>query len=310
MNNYNNTPLRYPGGKSVLTEYFKSFIKANNLKGPIYAEPFSGGAGAAINLLMSDSVQKIILNDADYSVYSFWYSLKYNGNEFLELFDSTNVDLDQWFYQKEIFDSAKKGLNTNKLAIGFSTFFLNRCNRSGILTAGPIGGKSEEAQSKANYKVDARFNKIDLRKRLVNIIQKANQFEIYNFDVLDFLNRIINNQDTDNQLNTFVYLDPPYYSQGSSLYLNYYQKNDHKVLRDFLTKEQHLFKWLLSYDNVDAIRELYSQNNQYQFYINYSAQNSKLGSELLVKSKNCLLPESNIIKRLNNKKTIELTEIM
>lgn len=310
MNSNVNSPLRYPGGKSALTEYFSQFIIYNSIESPIYAEPYCGGAGAAVNLLLSNRVDKIILNDADISIYSFWYCIKNLGDEFIQLFEQTTINLDEWSKQKEIFEQSKKGQVDDFLKLGFSTFYLNRCNRSGILTAGPIGGKSRESQLNANYKIDARFNRGNLREKLLNLIKLSKKIEIYNLDALAFLKNVINNQSKAEQNNTFVYLDPPYYSQGSSLYLNYYKQGDHEDLRKFLEQETNIFKWLLSYDNVKAIKDLYHEFNIYTFYINYSAQQNKLGSELLIQSKNSIIPETKIIKTLKNKKQIELNELV
>lgn len=303
------TPLRYPGGKSLLTDYFERFITENDLKNVIYAEPYCGGAGAAINLLLTNKVDKIILNDADISIYAFWYSIKYFGNDFLEKLNDVDVSLDEWVKQKAIFLNGKSGHEKDLFKLGFATFFLNRCNRSGILSAGPIGGKSEEAQKNATYKIDARFKKDGLIKKIAEIVDVKERIEVHNLDALSFLNSIIKRIPPTQQAQTFVYLDPPYYNQGSSLYLNYYENNDHVLLRDFLSNERYSFKWLLSYDNVQPIRDIYKRFMIYSFYINYSAQQNKLGSEILVKSDNSVLPELPVLKMFQNNKRIELTQI-
>ncbi len=304
-----NTPLRYPGGKSILTNYFIDFIKANLIKSPIYAEPYCGGAGAAINLLLEKKVERIILNDADISLYSFWHCIINQSSDFIKKIENTPITLNEWHKQKAIFTQAKKGEINDLFQIGFSTFFLNRCNRSGILSAGPIGGKSEQSQIDANYKIDARFRKEPLINKIKQISELSNQIEIHNLDALQFLSNVINQQAEKDILNTIVYLDPPYYNQGSSLYLNYYRPEDHNSLKEFISKDDIMFRWILSYDNVNAIKGLYNDFDIYSFYINYSAQQSKLGSELLIQSKNSAFPLSKTIKRLKNNKRIELIPI-
>ena len=57
------TPLRYPGGKTQLTKFVQHTIEINNMVSPIYCEPFCGGAGVAIDLLLGHKVDSIILND-------------------------------------------------------------------------------------------------------------------------------------------------------------------------------------------------------------------------------------------------------
>ena len=303
------TPLRYPGGKSVFTDYFKSYIERNQIQNAIYAEPYCGGAGAAINLLLNGSVSKIILNDANFSIYAFWYSLKYLGNEFLNLFETTEITLIEWQKQRQIFKNAKVNTDVESiLRLGFATFFLNRCNRSGILTAGPIGGQSEIGQANASSKLNARYNKTALWEKLNKIINKRDNIVVTNLDALSFLKLQIETQSELDLNNTFVYLDPPYYKQGSSLYMNYYKQADHGILAEYLN-ECIRFHWILSYDNVAEIRELYKDFIQYSFYLNYSAQYSKLGCELLVSSRHSILPESSIIRTSKNNKSVELTKL-
>lgn len=190
--NYNTTPLRYPGGKSVLTNFIASVIEANNMNEVYYIEPYCGGAGAATNLLLSNKVAKIYINDLNYSIYSFWYSLKHLGSDFLDLFDKVDVTLDEWQRQRSVLkdEDNKTYTRENLLANGFATFFLNRCNRSGILKAGPIGGQDEQGQNDANYKLDARFNKEELRNRLEKIINERERIEVYNLDALNFINTL------------------------------------------------------------------------------------------------------------------------
>ena len=50
------SPLRYPGGKSILSPLLGNFIEINNLLDGIYIEPYAGGAGAALKLLFSEYV--------------------------------------------------------------------------------------------------------------------------------------------------------------------------------------------------------------------------------------------------------------
>ncbi len=302
-----NTPLRYPGGKSLMTDFFTRFISENQLRNTIYAEPYCGGAGAGINLLLNDSIDELWLNDASSAIYSFWYSIKHLGDEFLRLFDETEVTLSEWFLQKKVFENTDLKTNDGLLKKGFATFFLNRTNRSGIIDAGPIGGQTIPSQENANYKIDARFNKINLRPKLEKIIGLSDRIQVFNLDALDFLSVLKNPIPKYQKHDFFVYLDPPYYTQGSSLYLNYYDKKDHESISKFLKQNELNFKWILSYDSVKPIRELYSEFRTYNFYLNYHVQESKMGKELLVYSKNSQIPKNLVLKYIKaSKKKIEL----
>lgn len=302
------TPLRYPGGKTILTDYLSKIISCNSLNKAIYVEPFCGGSGAAIRLLINNQTERIILNDADKSIFAFWYSLKHFGDSFINLIEKTNVSIDEWIIQKSIFTAKNCNSDEDLLKLGFSTFFLNRCNRSGILNAGPIGGNSKEKQENASFKINARFNKPPLIEKVKAIIRVSDRIDIYNLDALKFLKNVINTKPNSEKENIIIYLDPPYYSKGSSLYLNYYHNHDHELLRNFLFDHQNSYRWLLSYDNVNAIKELYRDFDLFSFYLNYSAHNCKLGSELLIHSCNTNLPIDKTVSIINQKK-VELLQI-
>lgn len=281
----NSTPLRYPGGKSIITPFIEELILTNSMKNVVYAEPYAGGAGAAINLLITNKVDAIRINDASIAIYSFWYFLKTEGDTFIKLILNTEVTLEEWQRQREIFKNAI----TPSLKLGFATFFLSRTNRSGILGAGPIGGQDPILQNNATYKLNCRFNKKNLIEKIKRITERSEDIFVTNDDALKFLKNLSDE-------NVLVYLDPPYYKQGKALYLNYYKHDDHVELSSYL-KETNNFKWLLSYDNVDEIRQLYSDFDLYKFNLYYTAQDIKKGCELLTHSKDIFLPKKLSIKR-------------
>ena len=268
-----NSPLRYPGGKAVLTNFLADVIEVNGMQDGIYAEPYAGGAGAALNLLFAEHVDQILINDADPCIYSFWNSILTQPKRFLNLLESTPVTIDEWMRQRDIYQNPKRH---SGIKVGFSTFYLNRCNRSGILmNGGPIGGFDQ----KGNWKIDARFNKENLIDRIKKIFYYRDRINVSNLDAIQFLNKkVVEHKMVDR---IFVYLDPPYYVKGSTLYLNHYLHDDHVALAKFI-RQDNKFKWIMSYDNTDAINELYASNERVAFNLNYSANKAKVGSELLI----------------------------
>ncbi|MCP5531185.1 MAG: DNA adenine methylase [Opitutaceae bacterium] len=96
------TPLRYPGGKSVLSNFLGSVIEDNDIKHCIYVEPFAGGAGAALNLLFSHKVEQLILNDADPAIYAFWKAILRKPDEFIRLIEVTSIDMANWQEAKKV----------------------------------------------------------------------------------------------------------------------------------------------------------------------------------------------------------------
>lgn len=278
------SPLRYPGGKAKLLGYISRIISENNLDDGVYVEPFAGGASVALGLLLNGIMKQIIINDKDRSIYAFWHSILQQTNEFCALIQATPVTIESWKEQKNV---QKDKNDADLLALGFSTFFLNRTNRSGILNAGIIGGINQTGR----YKIDARYNKQELIDRIRTISGFRDRISVLNQDAVDLLTTLDWNQFGDK---VFIYLDPPYYVKGKNLYLNYYRDNDHKEIADILSKSTG-FKWAVSYDNVDFIQKLYKEFRCSQFQLNYSANNSGKGNEIMFYSNDLIIPNSAII---------------
>lgn len=273
------SPLRYPGGKLKISEYIKLIINTNNLDDGHYVEPYAGGASVALDLLINEYVSQIHINDIDLAIYSFWDSVINDSENFSKKIFDTHINLDTWEKQKFILKNKE---NFNPLEIGFATFFLNRTNRSGILNAGIIGGTSQEG----TWKMDARFNKDDLIKRIKLISNYKDRINLTNLDAVKYLDLI----DVSLPENTLIYLDPPYYKKGKELYINYYNHNDHSEIAAKIAELQNRF-WLISYDNEQAIKDLYSEYRQQIYSINYSVGKASKGSEVIIYNHNLLVPE-------------------
>ena len=276
------SPLRYPGGKSKISDLVKLIIQKADVDGT-YIEPFAGGAGVALYLLLNNIVNDIVINDYDKAIYSFWRAIKEDGEKFIDLIDSTPITIDEWKKQKEVYSNSK----SYSLELGFAAFFLNRTNRSGILTAGPIGGYEQ----KGAYKIDARFNKETLIKKIQEIIKRKNSIHIYNKDIRSFITSVIPKYED----NSFVYLDPPYYNKGQQLYKNFLTYDDHAQIANLIF-ENIRCPWIVSYDNVEDIARLYDNYCTKQFEVNYSAANTGKSSELMIFGENNLCPTEEEMK--------------
>jgi len=272
-----NTPLRYPGGKGKLSNFMLNVIEENNLSSIHYAEPYAGGAGLALKLLDINVAQKIILNDINISVYAFWHSVLNSADLLCSKIEDTPVTMDTWHEQKEIINTPNE---YDFLTIGFSTFFLNRTNRSGILKGGVIGGKKQDG----NWKLDARFNKQDLISRIQKIYSARDKVDLYNLDAIEFINKIV----TQLPGNSLTYLDPPYYVKGKGLYINHYEHQDHVDVAK-VVQQNIKTPWIVSYDNTPEIQELY-RTKSLIYGINYSAQNRYQGSEAMFFSEHLRIP--------------------
>lgn len=263
------SPLRYPGGKTSLLPFFEKIIQKHGLEKLTYVEPFAGGAGAALALLLSSKVEKIVINDLDRAIYSFWQSAVFDSEKFVRKIYRTPITIDEWKKQKAIYDNPKSRL----FKLGFATFFLNRTNISGILDGGPIGGLDQ----KGKWKIDARFNKKSLIKKIRQLGLYKEKISVHNKDGLKLIGKYLNKK------NSFIYLDPPYFEKGATLYLNHYQKENHEALAKKLNKNRDAF-WLLTYDNKREIKSLYPKREIVSFSLNYNAYESRKGREVMILS--------------------------
>ncbi len=276
----NRTPLRYPGGKARLRPYLERLISQNKLYDAHYVEPFCGGAGLALQLLMDYVVGAIHINDLDPAVYSFWDSVVNRTEDLCSLIEQTPCNMDTWHTQRAIWKTPKQA---SSLELGFATFFLNRTNRSGILEAGVIGGKKQEGK----WKIDARYNIQELTERIREIGKFRSRIFLYSDEALSFLGRITPNLPQ----RSLVYLDPPYVEKGPGLYLNHYDEANHRSLSAWVRKELAL-PWMVSYDDHPLIRECYSGCNEASMSLPYSAYgNARRGTELIYFSEGLQIPD-------------------
>jgi DNA adenine methylase len=274
------SPLRYPGGKTSIFEVVSGFIKINKLQRRHYAEPYAGGCGLALALLYDGLVSDIHINDIDHGVWAFWDSVLNDTENLAEMIIQTPVTIDEREKQRELLTNNK---TASALEIGFATFFLNRTNRSGIIkNAGVIGGRNQ----KGKYKLDCRFNKDNLLLRIRRIAKYRNRIHLDNQDAVDFMAQCEENLPEE----LFFCIDPPYFNKGSSLYANYYKKEDHKSLAKTILSLKR--PWILTYDDTEEIKKLYSSRRQFQLNLNYSANVKRVGTEILVASKGLYIPAS------------------
>lgn len=265
------SPLRYPGGKFALREFLSTYLNGLNAPGNIYAEPFVGGAGLALAVLADDTFDEIVINDVDHSIWCFWNLLIRRPGKLCEMIDRVQVNVSTWKGYRSVYENPKHHKIDD---IGFATFFLNRTSVSGVIKSGGVIGGLEQS---GKYKIDCRFNKEGLKERIRTIAKFRDRITLHNLDALKFIDKYSFPQ-------VFFMIDPPYFHKGSSLYTSFYERSDHELLRD---KIQGLTQnWILTYDNCDEIRKLYSNFNRYPFNLRYSLNRKRLGKEL------CITPQA------------------
>jgi DNA adenine methylase len=264
------TPLRYPGGKARFAPFVSDLMRRNDLVGGHYLEPYAGGAGVALQLLFDGYAEEVHINDADPAIYDFWIAATEFTNDLIYMVRNEPITMAAWRHWRSVMF---KELDAAPLERGFATLFMNRCNRSGILKGGVIGGKNQDG----NYTLDARFKREVLVTRLSRIGEHASRIHVYGEDALSLLKRCHKFLPK----KSLVYLDPPYYVKGQGLYRNFYEHDDHVAIAGLMQSSKFLRPWLVSYDNVEEIRVMYPYAQTLRYGLNYTAQRRYQGSEIM-----------------------------
>lgn len=288
LTNNSRTPLRYPGGKGKVTCFVNHLLDLNDAHGT-YVEPFAGGAGVAVNLLLFDRVDRVVINDLDPGVNSFWWALKHEPDKLISLIRQVPFDIhttreefgieERRAYWKKIHDRYFTDNDRGQLEIGFDFFMLNRMNVSGIIKGGPIGGHAQDGK----YDISVRFNRDDLIHRIERIAERSDSIIVSNDEASHFCKKVFSGRFDLDPDDTFMFIDPPYYGQGRNLYNSYATNIIHELVCEQLLEHGKEYKWILTYDDAPYIRDLYDDErvNGYRYGITYSANRHGTFNELL-----------------------------
>uniref|UniRef100_A0AAU2A2X4 site-specific DNA-methyltransferase (adenine-specific) n=1 Tax=Streptomyces sp. NBC_00093 TaxID=2975649 RepID=A0AAU2A2X4_9ACTN len=272
------SPLRYPGGKARLAPYISHILARQRPRPHSYAEAFAGGAGAALRLLVDEEVDHIYINDLDPGISALWRCIFHETEQLARKVEHEEVSIDAWRHHSEIYRNPTR---KSDIDLGFATFFLNRCNRSGILRARPIGGLEQDGK----WKIDARFNREALASRIRKLGEYSNRVSLSELDARSFIRQL-----EPKSAEILLYVDPPYLVQGDRLYLDSLDQDDHKQLASLL--KQTSLRWLLTYDADRRVtEELYKGLRCVEFNILHTAQIQRMGAEYAIFGNELILPE-------------------
>jgi DNA adenine methylase len=272
------SPLRYPGGKTKFYTYVREILSCNDMLGETYIEPFAGGAGLALKLLLNEDVSRIVINDFDPAIYSFWHSVLYETEAFCELIENAILTTNQWNLQHSIYLESD---TSDPLTLGFATFYLNRTNISGVVKGGMIGGQGQNGK----YGLDARFNRQTLIEKIKTIASHKEQIVLLNLDARELLQP----RQLRKFYKIFINLDPPYVKKGAQLYKNAFSESDHRELCELV--KQCRRKWIVTYDVCPLVADLYKSYRSSYLDVTYSIQASKKAKEYIFFSDTLVLPK-------------------
>lgn len=281
------SPLRYPGGKGKLASFMEYMIDQLGHRGGTYIEPFAGGAGIAMELLLRNVVSRIVINDYDKAVCSFWKAILTETDRFVEEIRTVPLTVDEWQKQHEILVTQN---DKYSFELGFAAFYLNRTNRSGIIKGGVIGGQ-EQAK---DWKMDVRFKREELITRVQRIAARKKDIKLYNKDVNSFIKNYVPLYEE----NALIYFDPPYYKKGQQLYMNFFNYKDHVRIEQEI-REHVNCDWIITYDYEPQIEEIYHNYNLRLYDLNYSVSTKRKANELMIFKDGIFIPSD---EELNSKK--------
>lgn len=279
------SPLRYPGGKAKLARFMEFIIKERGYAGGTYIEPFAGGAGIAVELLLRDVVSRIVINDYDKGIWSFWKAILTETERFISEIRTVPLTINEWEKQRAI------SFNYNKkysFELGFATFYMNRTNRSGIIKGGVIGG----LQQTGKWKIDARFNRESLISRIESIAFRKKDIRLYNQDITTFIEHYVPFYSE----TAMIYFDPPYFKKGKQLYMNFFEFEDHKRIERVIRNSVEC-DWIVTYDDAPEIREIYASYPVMSYDLNYSVSKKCKTSELMIFKSNISIPRNKLLEQ-------------
>lgn len=262
------SPYRYPGGKSkysdIILEKLSFYLDKNNN----FIDVFVGGGSIALAVAEKYKYHNIYINDIDPWVYSFWNLIaKNNSKEIKELFNLIDIKptIDR-------FNELREEIPQNEIESAYRSIFFNRTTFSGLGFNGPIGG----LEQKSKYTIDCRYNSNKIKSNILECIKLLSGRTVVTNNHFSKFDVWINNDFP-------TYLDPPYVKAGKQLYVYYMQKEEHQVLANILQSKNN---WLLSYDDINLIRDLYKQNQIFDLSVQYSVDGKKTNwknkNELLI----------------------------
>jgi DNA adenine methylase len=268
------SPLRYPGGKGRLAKFVRALLESQSPRPTRYVEPFAGGAGVGLRLLVDELVDEIVLNDLNPGIAAFWRAVFASPAELLARLEACSVNVEEWHAQRAIYLAEPE----DDVDLGFAFFFLNRTNRSGIPDGRPIGGYEQTGP----WKIDARFDKAGLANRIEALSSFATRVTVCQADGIGLIEHYLNDPAA------VIYADPPYLGKGDGLYLDTLDWDDHLRLACLLKAGG---RWLVTYDADSRVtQDLYAGLRCAEFTLSHSAAVQHVGREYAVFAPSLAIP--------------------
>lgn len=276
------SPLRYPGGKARMSAFLAEMFEAQwgSLDRGIWVEPFAGGAGAGLTLLLDGVVPELWLVERNPALAALWRAILHQGRDLADLVERTLPTMILWEQSRQTLLAAESGEARDDLTLGFAALIVNRCSRSGMVSSrvGPIGGKAQ----KGRWGVGARFNAAGLADRIRAVSDAAPRIRFWEGDAVEHIAGLDGSGIGDDLV---LFVDPPYVREGNRLYANGMTAADHRALADALNGCG--TPWMLTYDDDPMVADvLYPDRRVLAYQIPHTANRQRIDWEYAVFSDN------------------------
>lgn len=249
------SPFRYPGAKSRLLKKFRPLLDhliQDNCE--VYCEPFVGGGSVGLYVAEAYPLLPLWFNDLDPWMSAFWNVIASGDDEDIGelktlLRNKPTIERFEWM---------RAGSPKNDVWAAYYAVFFNRTTFSGILDAGPIGGREQ----KSKWTVDCRYNAATLLEAVDHLRQLlSGRLAVTCEHAISFISQRSHSS-------VVMYVDPPYFEKGQELYPVHMTSMQHSDLAKTLKESQ--ARWILSYDSCDVIRGLYTGTPALEIDARYS----------------------------------------
>jgi DNA adenine methylase len=224
-----NSPFRYAGGKFYARKLILQCIPRHEA----YIEPFAGGASI---FFAKPKVKHNWLNDIDKELINCLVCIRDFPSELVQRLRGERATKERHFFYKNIFKPK------NKLERAVRWFYLNRTSYSGIMNMQNCFFGYGEKYSKRPENWPRTI--MDSSNKLRGVRLTSQDFEV----VID-----------KSPPGSFLFIDPPYFNADQDkFYTHKFIRKDHDRLVKTIRRNGHRLKFLLTYDNSDEIKKLYS----------------------------------------------------
>lgn len=230
------SPFRYPGGKTWLVPYVRTWLASLNERPCEFVEPFAGGGIVGLSALFDGAVDRTTLVELDPDVGAVW-SVIAGGKgpklaERIEAFDVTRENVLAILGRQ----------SSTTLDRAFACIVRNRMQRGGIMAPGAsLMNSGENGRG-----LSSRWYPATLKRRLLELHELRDRLTFVHGDALEFLRIAADRRDV------AWFIDPPYTVAGRRLYSH--SDLDHEAL--FRAAAELSGPFLMTYDDAPAVRDL------------------------------------------------------